>query len=772
MNAGRRGPRVAPAATRVATPGATRVATLAVALAAAPCAARAQVPGEVRGRVVDGRTGRPVPGARVEADDAGAAAATAEDGTFVLRGLDPSAHALRVRALGYAPRDVAVAIANGRAEVVRVTLQAAARRLAAVRVDARRPADAPGAAVFDRPTIERSGRRDVGELLQATPGVVVTQAGGPGAPAHASIRGSSAGEVLVLVDGVPLNSTITGDADLSRLSLDAVERVTVLPGSQSARYGDRALGGVILVETRRVEREASVTARTGAWGERDAGLAVGGTRELGTADGGAADGAARGDTRRLSGSFTADRRSERGDFSYDVPPERGGGTARRENADARVSDLVGTAALDGDRGSLRARATWQESARGLVGSIVQPSLSGRESGDRTTAALDGRWTGERVTWTGSASLARERAAFADPTPPFGAAYDDAVDARSAVATGGVTAPLHARFAAATAELGAEGRLYRMRSNELADGAPGNQRQLGTWGALRLARTAGRVLGAPLELSADAGARLDRNSLVAGTVASPRAGLALTAGRVSLGGSVSSSFSSPTLADQFFHEGVLVRPNPDLRPERVRGEREAHAAVRDLPVGPARIDAEGSAYRADVDGMILWMPDYRFVWSPTNYDVRRAGREGTVRAALPALGVDVRGALARADVTYAGPVLGGQVVYRPRTTASVSGGALVPRLAPAGTRVDVVARYVGERRTVPGYAVNSLAPYWRTDARLAVPVARPNAASGWALDATAGVENLFDRSAAMLIDYPFPGRTWSVALRLRRGAVRP
>ncbi|HEY0778177.1 MAG TPA: TonB-dependent receptor plug domain-containing protein, partial [Gemmatirosa sp.] len=607
------------------------------------------------------------------------------------------------------------------------------------------------------------GRRDVAELLQATPGVVVTQAGGPGAPAHVSIRRSSAGEVLVLVDGVPLNSTITGDADLSRLSLDAVERVTVLPGSRSSRYGDRALGGVILVETRRAEREASATARTGAWGERDVAIAVGGTRDVGAADS---------STRRISGSLTADRRTERGDFPYDVPAERGGGTARRENADSRVTDVVATSALDGDQGSLRARATWQESARGLVGSIVQPSLSGRETGDRATAAIDGRWTGERLTWTGTASLARERAAFADPTPPFGSAYDDDVDARSAVASGGVTAPLSTPVGAATAELGAEGRLYRVESTMLAAGAPTSQRQLGVWGALRAAHTAGRAFGAPVEWSADAGVRLDRNSLVAGTVASPRAGLALAAGRVSAGASISSSFASPTLADQFFHEGVLVRPNPDLRPERVRGELEAHAAVRDLPVGPARVDAEGSAYRANVDGMILWMPDYRFVWSPTNYDVHRAGGEGTLRATLPTLGVDAQATLAHADVTYAGPVLGGQVVYRPRTTASVAGGALVPRVAPAGTRVDVVARYVGERRTVPGYAVNPLAPYWRTDARLAVPLAMPNVMTGWAVDATAGVENLFDQRAAMLIDYPFPGRTWSIALRLRRGAVRP
>lgn len=748
--------------TRGAAVGATLGGTLGVVVGvvlAAP-AARAQVPGEVRGRVVDARTGRPVPGARVEALDADAAGTAAEDGAFVLRGLPPGGHALRARALGYAPQDVAVAVANGRAEVVRVALVATALRLEAVRVaDVATPAAAPGAAVFDRAAIERSGRRDVGELIQTTPGVVVTQAGGPGAPTRVSIRGSSAGQVLVLVDGVPLNSTITGDADLSRLSLDAVERVTVLPGSQSARYGDRALGGVVLVETRRPAREASVGARAGAWGERAGSAAVGLTRDV--------------DAGRLSASVAGDRRTVRGDFPYAVPRERGGGTARRENADARLTDLLATAALDGDRGALRARANWEEDARGLVGSVEQPSLTGRGGGDRATAGLDGRWLAGRTTWTGAATVARERAAFSDPTPPFGAPYDESVDARAAVVTGGVALAA----GPAVAEVGAEGRAYRVRSTMLAEGAPGGQRQLGAWGALRAARTLGTARGAPVELSADAGARVDHSSLVAGAVVSPRAALGLTAGRVSLGTSLSSSFASPTLADQFFHEGVLVRPNPALRPERVRGELEAHAAVRDVAAGPVTLGAEASAYRADVDGMILWAPDYRFVWSPTNYDVHRAGGEGTVRAALPAWGVDAQASLARSDVAYAGPVLTGQVVYRPRTTASVAAGARVPRAAAfgalgvAGARVDVVARYVGARRTVPGYAVNALDPYWRTDARLTVPFTRADARPGWALDATLGVENLFDRPAAMLVDYPFPGRTWSVALRLRRGAPR-
>jgi outer membrane cobalamin receptor len=80
-----------------------------------------------------------------------------------------------------------------------------------------------------------------------------------------------------------------------------------------------------------------------------------------------------------------------------------------------------------------------------------------------------------------------------------------------------------------------------------------------------------------------------------------------------------------------------------------------------------------------------------------------------------------------------------------------------------TRLEVAARYVGARRTVAGSSLNLLEPYSLTDVRLS----RSFTGGPWQLDGSVGVENVFDRSAAMLADYPFPGRNWTVALRARR-----
>jgi hypothetical protein len=81
------------------------------------------------------------------------------------------------------------------------------------------------------------------------------------------------------------------------------------------------------------------------------------------------------------------------------------------------------------------------------------------------------------------------------------------------------------------------------------------------------------------------------------------------------------------------------------------------------------------------------------------------------------------------------------------------------------RVELSSRYAGARRTVPGSELNSLDPYWRTDMR--VTATRDWGRGTWRIDGTVGVDNLFDDDATMLVDYPFPSRSWSVTLRVRR-----
>ena len=693
----------------------------------------AQVPGELRGRISDAESGRPLGGARVEVLGRGQFVVTQPDGSYVLRGLEPGDVALRIRAISYTPRDTTAVAVNGRASIVDVALHLAVSRLDPIVVRSR--SDSATSIVLERAAIEQSGRRDVGELLLTIPGLVVTQAGGPGSPSRVSIRGSSANEVLVLVDGSPVNSSITGEADLSRIGIQSVERVTVLRGAQSARYGGRALAGVVAIETRHATGDRTAAAAAGAWGEHNAGLSVGRRKEWSSL--------------AASASLTGDYREYRGDFTYDVPLVRGGGTARRANADTRAFGLIGSASLESDGAALQLHAESDSRTRGMPGSIVQPSLTGRQHESRIAGGADARWTSGRLSSNANVDVAHERQSFDDPNPPFGSVFNDTVAATTATlsATSSIATP------SLTSTLGIEGRMLDVTSTMLAPGSPHVQRQLGAWGSERVVRSTAHGV----ELSADLSARVDWDSFLSRAVTSPRIALTASRGVASLAASFGSGYAPPSLADQFFHEGVLVRPNPSLEPERVHDELELRATLNDVRVGAFDVKAEAAAFRANVDGMILWQPDFRFIWSPSNFDVTRHGWDASARVAVPAVGVEARGSMSISEVEYTGPVLTGQVAYRPKPTGNVS-----IAVTKVGARVEASTRYIGSRRSVIGSELNSLEPYSLTDLR----VSRTFAARALRIDASLGVENLLDRDASMLVDYPFPGRSWSVALRTR------
>lgn len=138
------------------------------------------------------------------------------------------------------------------------------------------PSSATPAAVrvITREELERLGARTVADALSALPDVAVRSYGGLGSLAQASIRGSSPAQVLVLLDGVPLNSVASGQVDLSTISTDAVERIELLPGPFAAIYGSGALGGVINIVTATVTA-TRVLARGSGFGERSLSVSAG-----------------------------------------------------------------------------------------------------------------------------------------------------------------------------------------------------------------------------------------------------------------------------------------------------------------------------------------------------------------------------------------------------------------------------------------------------------------------------------------------------------------
>lgn len=98
--------------------------------------------------------------------------------------------------------------------------------------------------------IRDQGAASVPDILRLVPGVAVNQSGGRGGLTQLRVRGAESNQVLVVVDGIPINDVNSGDADLANLPVDNIERVEVVRGPQSGIWGPNAQAGVILITTK------------------------------------------------------------------------------------------------------------------------------------------------------------------------------------------------------------------------------------------------------------------------------------------------------------------------------------------------------------------------------------------------------------------------------------------------------------------------------------------------------------------------------------------
>lgn len=103
-------------------------------------------------------------------------------------------------------------------------------------------------------------------LLSRMTGVVVNQYGQEGQPMVVSVRGSMSNQVLVFVDGVPLNVADSG-VDLSVLPFSQIGKIELFSGLRYASLsGLQAIGGRVNVTTRDSDRPLTVTSvRAGSY---------------------------------------------------------------------------------------------------------------------------------------------------------------------------------------------------------------------------------------------------------------------------------------------------------------------------------------------------------------------------------------------------------------------------------------------------------------------------------------------------------------------------
>ncbi len=112
-------------------------------------------------------------------------------------------------------------------------------------------------------------RQTLADVLGQIPGLQVRTLGGPGAFGTVSLRGSTAEQVGIYVDGFPLNQALGGGVNVGAISLEGVARVEVYKSHIPPRFHDAPVGGVINLVTQGAapaKNHTSVRGRLGSHG--------------------------------------------------------------------------------------------------------------------------------------------------------------------------------------------------------------------------------------------------------------------------------------------------------------------------------------------------------------------------------------------------------------------------------------------------------------------------------------------------------------------------
>ncbi len=411
------------------------------------------------------------------------------------------------------------------------------------------------------PEAFRGEQKDLADLVGRSVGVQVRRLGGPGQRSEVSIRGSTSSQVVILLDGVRLNSAQSGAVDLSTIPVDLVERVEISRGGGSAQVGSDAIGGVINVITRRA-------------GDPRTRLA-GAAESFGTGEGSLFHGGSLGPLEYALGyrGFTT-----LGDYEFQRPIVRFGGaeipfdppSLRRINNQAvSHAGLLKLGADLGERVRVELINDLFRTSRGRPGLDTDPgTLGGQRPNAHERLFRHLAQLSADVADLGPADLRLqvyhrlEDVRFTDPDPRPGGVMDpidttnrnQALGGRAALEGGGRLAGIDHRML-----LAVDWRQDRLLSDEFDDT---ERNTLGIFYQHELALFERRVRVVPaLRLDDTDGLRLEWL---------PRVGVVLEPLRwLRIKGNWEESYRAPNFDELFFPDKGFIRGNPGLLPEEAR-----------------------------------------------------------------------------------------------------------------------------------------------------------------------------------------------------------
>lgn len=437
------------------------------------------------------------------------------------------------------------------------------------------------------------------EVLARAAGVNVRDFGGLGRLSTVSIRGASAEQVVVLVDGVRVNPASGGGVDLSSIPPAHIERIEVIRGGDSAFFGDAAIGGVVNIVTKRAKGETTTSGS----------LSYGSFNTLQTS-------AARSQGfERASYLASATYFHSDGNFGF----RNNNGTEfndaddfddiRKNNEADNRGALMKANFVPGNHIEIGAQNEFYSSERGVPGLVTFPSPNVHEEELRNTATLTlaiADLPVNRLSWRTRVSYPYREDTYKDPR-----GEQTGVPQRTEQATHSPDVEQTIQYVWGTHQIWTASGQYRR--DDLRDDDFDNPTRDTASGAIRdqisLAKDVVTIVPA---------VRYDDIS-DAGDAWSPKFGAAVKPlDWFTIKGNAGRSFRAPSFAELYFNHG-FVEGNPELDPERATSY-DAGAQLH-----TSWLFFEGAAFRSDIEDLIEYVLVSGFRYKP--YNIGRARLDG-------------------------------------------------------------------------------------------------------------------------------------------------
>jgi len=429
--------------------------------------------------------------------------------------------------------------------------------------------------------MERSQANGLAQALTDITSVNISDYGGLGATKTIRMRGSTASQVLVLVDGRPVNNPRDGVAELSNIPLDDIEKVEIVHGPGSNLYGAGAMGGTVNIITKNPPKEKQETELYSSFGT----------------------------FRTYTERFSHGARASK--FGYILSGGYQSSEGYRDNSEFDARDMNAKLEYNPDaENALTLNSGFYRNSTGAPGSVASPDIDDRQENIKNYQ--DFNWSfkpDDMLAVSMKAYQNYDKLGFSENTA--GSAFDTAnkKDIHTTTVRG--------------CDLQMSRQFFENYKGMFGLNYVGNFNNSTSSAKHRYAVRAGymeNMLELFDSLKLNFGARVDDYSNF-GSELNPSFGfLYPVKDNIKLRGSISRSFRPPTFNDLYWiDQGDGMQGNPDLRPEKgITKEVGIEMEINKYLISGL------TYYRSDFEDLINWAPTDAsgLVWQPTNVNSAR------------------------------------------------------------------------------------------------------------------------------------------------------